>query len=104
MNQAKDRRERLIILIVTVIAGVANGLAMLVLNYGYTASMIVGSICLLAAVTAVISYRMYCKAKSGKLYIAVTALTVILNLPVAFYTAFWILWVCGLKLIPPPQQ
>lgn len=104
MNQAKDRRERLIVLIVTVIAGVANGIAMLVLSYGYTASMIVGGVCLLAAVTAVISYGMYRRAKSGKLYIAVTALTVLLNLPVAFYTVFWILWGCGLKLIPPPQQ
>ena len=82
-------------------AGVANGIVFLAVSKGhYAAPIVLGLLCLLAAV---ISVAAYVRRKDGVKH-GLSVAAVVLNIPVAFYSMFWLLWLCGLRLIAPPQM
>jgi len=101
-------RRKLVFLFLILLADVVNGAVFFLLGSrqpsAFLQQFILGIACLSAAVFSVLSYILHRKGIKGIVPATVTTLAVLLNIPVAFYSVFWLLWALGLKLIPPPQQ
>ena len=94
-----------LVLVIDVIVGTLIGSRLVFVSKGiHPFPLTAGILCFLAVITAVISSILSRKGKTGGWYIALTALTVLLHIPVVFYAAVFILALFGVTFLPPPQQ
>ena len=100
----KKQTLTLILLVVVVIVGIVTGARFIYASQGhYPLQMILGIICFLGSATAVVSYRLYRKEKTGKYYTLVTIISVFFNSIVAFYAIIIVLEILGYDFFPPQQ-
>ena len=101
----KNKLLLAVALFIDIVAGIWIGSRLLINSrLIYHLPLALGILCILAVIYAIITYVLYCKGKKGKFYIVVIVLTVILNIPVVFYTMIFILEMFGFYFLPPPQQ
>ena len=96
--------KTLVALCLIVIAGIANSIAFFVVSNGhYVLQIVLGMVCLCAAVSSVTSYALNQKESKNSFCKAATAAAIILNLPVVFYSIVWLLTVAGVEWFPAQQ-
>lgn len=99
-----ERNFRLIAVFLIVAAGIANSIAFFVVSNGhYVAPLLLGVVCLCAAVSSVISYALNQKEIKRSFYKAATAAAIVLNLLVVFYSIVWLFTLAGVEWFPAQQ-
>lgn len=99
-----ERNFRLIAVFLIVAADIANSIAFFVVSNGhYVAPLLLGVVCICAAISSAICYVLNQKGIKNSFYKAVIAAAIILNLPVVFYSIAWLLTLAGVEWFPAQQ-